>query len=95
MPPEAWSGVGATAAATVRTSSGRARPERAPSRSTRWIRVAPARRESRREGDRVACLVDDLVVVATMEADGALAEDVHGRDHLDRRREPVGQIEVR
>ena len=48
MPPEAWSRAGPIASATVRTSSGRACPERAPSRSTRWMRGAPPRRSSRR-----------------------------------------------
>lgn len=47
------------------------------------------------ESDGVACLVDDLLVVATMEADGALAEDVHGGDHFDRRGEPVAHLKLR
>ena len=42
IPPEAWSAAGAAASATSRTSSGRTRPERAPSRSTRCTRAAPA-----------------------------------------------------
>ena len=43
MPPEAWSGGGADRGRPRHArGSGRARPERAPSRSTTWIRLAPA-----------------------------------------------------
>ena len=54
-----------------------------------------ARRARRREApgqlDGVAGALDDLVVVPLMQADGALAEHVDGRDHLDRRVEPPCQ----
>ena len=52
--PRPGARAGAIAAATARTSSGRARPARAPSRSTRWIRAAPAAAKRRGERDRVA-----------------------------------------
>ena len=45
MPPEAWTG--SPTAATSLTSCGRTRPDRAPSRSTRWIRRAPASAQRR------------------------------------------------
>ena len=44
------------------------------------------RREAPRERDRVAGALDDVVVVALVEPHGALAEHVHGGDHLDRLR---------
>ena len=48
------------------------------------------RGEAPRERDRVAGALDDLVVVAPVEAHGALAEHVDGRYHLDRSVEPFG-----
>ena len=50
------------------------------------MRVAPAAAKRRASADGVAGALDDLVVVPLMEADRALAEDVDGRDHLDRPR---------
>ena len=84
IPPEACSGAGATAAATAATSSGRTRPERAPSRSTRWMRGAPASAQRRASVDRIVGALDDVVVVAVVQAHGLLAEHVDGGDHLDR-----------
>ena len=55
-------------------------PTRAPSRSTRWIRARPCRREPPRERDRLARPLDDLVVVSLVQAHGALAEHVDGGD---------------
>jgi hypothetical protein len=40
------------------------------------------------ERDGISGAVDDLVVVALVEAHGALGEDVHGWYHLDRCLEP-------
>ena len=90
MPPEAWSRAGAIASATVRTSSGRARPARAPSRSTRWIargarcREPPVRARPGRPRSRRPCRS------RPMQAHGALAEHVDGGYHLDRGFEPFG-----
>ena len=91
IPPEACSRAGATASATSRTSSGRGRPLRAPSRSTRWIARGARLRERGGELHRVARPLDHLVVVSPVKAHGALAEHVDGRDHLDGRAEPLRQ----
>ena len=48
------------------------------------MRARARRGEAPRELDRLAGALDDVVVVALVEADGALAEHVDGRDHLDR-----------
>ena len=48
------------------------------------------RREPDGKLDRVARGLDDVVVVATMKAHGALAEHVYGRYHFDRGFEPFG-----
>ena len=77
--------------ATARTSSGRTRPERAPSRSTRWIAPRARLGEAPRERDRLARPLDDVVVVALVQPHRALAEHVHGGDHLDRLREPLAR----
>ncbi len=55
----------------------------------------PLRRESPRERNRVARALDDLVVVTLVEAHRALAEDIHGRYHFDRGREPARQEPIR
>ena len=47
--------------------------------------------EGAREVDRVAGPGDDLVVGTLVESDRPLAEHVDGRDHLDRRLQPLFQ----
>ena len=89
MPPDAWSSAGAAASATARTSSG---PDAPRARAVEVDEVDPPRarlREAPRERDGLARALDHFVVVALVQPDGALAEHVHGRDHLDRLREPV------
>jgi len=41
-------------------------------------------------GNRVAGLLDHLVVVSAVEPHGTIAEDVHSGDHLDRQLKPLG-----
>ena len=91
MPPEAWRRAGAIASATCRTSSGRGTAGARAVEIDEMDRArAPACREAHGELDRVAGRLDDLVVVAPVEAHGALAEHVDGGYHLDRGLEPFG-----
>ena len=88
MPPDACSGVGAMRAATASTSSGLTRPERAPSRSTRCTRRAPAADPACRERRRLVGALDHVVVGALVQPNGLRPEDVDRRDHLDPLLEP-------
>ena len=89
MPPEACSGAGAAAPATARDELG---PDAARARAVEVdevdARARPPRRSARASATGLAGALDDLVVVALVEPDGLLAEDVDGRDHLDRLLEP-------
>ena len=83
MPPDACSGTGATAAATSRDELG---PHAPGARAVEVDEVHPARARldpAAGERDRVGGALDDLVVVAAMQAHGLFAEHVDGRDHLD------------
>ena len=63
-----------------RDDVGADRPARAPSRSTTWIqRRAPAAANCAASSDGLAVRVDALVV-ALLEPDGALAEQIDGRN---------------
>ena len=85
MPPEAWSRAGATAVGDRAHELGRGRGRSARRRGRRdGSARAPAAANAPRERDRVAGALDDVVVVAPVEAHGALAEHVDGGDHLDR-----------
>ena len=46
---------------------------------------------SPRERKRITGALDDLVVVALVQANGAVAEHVDGRYHFDSRSEPLSQ----
>ena len=86
IPPEAWSRRAPQPPRPRRTSSGR---DAAGAGAVQVDEVDAARaggREAARELDRVAGPLDDVVVVSLVQAHGALAEHVDGRDHLDRRR---------
>ena len=88
MPPEACSSAGAAALARRR---GRAPGGRARARAVEVDEVdavCAGVGEPARERGRLAGPLDDLVVVALVQAHGALAEHVHGRNHLDRLCEP-------
>ena len=85
MPPEAWTGVGDAAAASLPTSSGRILPVRAPSRSTTCTKGGRGSREPRDELDRIARPRDDVVELALPQPHGLGADDVDGRDQLEAR----------
>ena len=89
MPPEAWSARGRGGVGDGADELG---PDAARARAVEVDEVdARARRPRRsaRERDRLARPLDDLVVVSLVEPHRALAEHVHGGDHLDRVREPL------
>ena len=94
MPPEAWSGAGATASATTPHELG---ADAAAAGAVEVDEVDPAcagRGEARRERDRVARALDDVVVDSAVQPHGVVAEHVDGRDDLDRSGEPRAQLDV-
>ena len=84
MPPEACSGAGAMRRGDGRDELGANAPGARAVEVDEVDRAARPPRRSARERDGLARPLDDLVVGALVQPDGAAAEHVDGRDHLDR-----------